>query len=141
VDSTRLSLLTDDHLSITKGKDRIAFGSRLRIRYVHGRIEFGSDGLNRLDEVIEVKDAGDKATELIPRLEPVYPSLRNTREYAQWIGLMRWAQEAGHVAWLDLADLRPIQHSNDATPDYLIRGSPREMTNAAELFGLNKAAN
>jgi hypothetical protein len=132
--------LTDDHLSITNGKGGIGFGSRLKIRYVHGKIEFGADGLKRLDEVVEVKKAGERATELIPRLETVYPSLRKVREYAQWIGLMRWAQQPGNVAWLDLADLRTVQHSNEATPDYLIRGSQRQMTDAAELFGLGKAS-
>jgi hypothetical protein len=140
IDSTRLSLLTDDSLRLRRSGGDMHFESRLRIRYVHGRIEATPEALRRLDTVVEDKDSGEAASRLIPRLEQVYPSLARTREYAQWIGLMRWAQQDGHVEWLDLADLRTVDHHKVSTPDYLIRGSDRQMREAVELFGLARSA-
>jgi hypothetical protein len=132
----RLSLLTDSWVELVKSGYEMAFHSDLRVRYLQGRIVADEEGLSCPDDVIESREAGVRITVMLPLLENVYPPLRRTREYAQWIALMRWALQKGNIAWLDLADLGPIKHRSTPTPDYLIRGTPRQIEGAAKEFGI-----
>jgi hypothetical protein len=134
----RLSLLTDEsvQLKFKKSGDEMVFATRLKIRYIHGQVEAGENGLKRTDDVHESVLAGEKATGLIPQLETAFPPLKKTGEYASWIALMRWAIQKGNVGSLDLADLGSVAHTNQPTPDYLIQGSKSEVDKALGELGV-----
>jgi len=119
VQAKQLSLLTDKEVQWTKSGNALSMHSVLQVRYVRGEVRATSAGLSRPDKATEHAEAGAKATELLPRLEPIYPALAQTKQHAAWIALMRWALVPGNVDWLDLADLIATNHQNVQTPDYL----------------------
>jgi hypothetical protein len=136
-----LSLITDDPIRVKQVEAEMAFEGGLKIRYVHGKLVPGPKGLSRPDEVEESPRAGQKATELIPVLEKVYPPLKATGEYARYIALLRWALKEGNIAWLDLADLGPVDYRTRPTPDYILRGSRSNVQARLREFGLDESSN
>jgi len=118
VQAKQLSLLTDARIRWARAGNSLREESALKVRYVRGKVQADDKGLSRPDVAAEHPAAGKAATDLLPRLEPIYPALARTREAAAWIALLRWALEPGHVAWLDLADLAATDHRTVVTPDY-----------------------
>ncbi len=138
--TTHLSLLTDSEIHFKEVETEMVPETSLRIRYVYGQIKATDDGLERTDAVSHTKKAGKEATRLIPELEKSFEPLRKAREYATWIALMRWANDDSNLEWVDLADLATVEHRNTHTPDYLLRGSKKDVKDASLAFGLEATA-
>ncbi len=133
-----LSLITDAPIRVKQVGAEMVFEGGLVIRYVHGKLDASTTGLSRPEKPEETPEAGQEATRQIPALEKAYPALKATREYAQYIALLRWALQDGNVGWLDLADLGPVAYRTQPTPDYIVRGSGSRVQAAMREFGLEE---
>jgi hypothetical protein len=120
---TQLSLITDQPAQWrANGEHALRGEGVLRIRYVRRHADATDNGLRLFEDGNEYPEAGQTATELIPRLEEVYAPLRRLREEAAWIGFFRWALAPGHVRRLSLGGFASVEQRMEKTPDVLLRG-------------------